>query len=402
MKIRNMILGTFILSMILTSYLATEAEAIPAFARRYKISCTTCHAPIPKLKPYGDEFAGNGFVIPEEEIERDYVSAGDPLLWLNRTFPVAVRFDAYGVYDRKAPIDNDLQAPWGVKLLSGGTLYKNIGYYFYFYLSERGEVAGIEDAYIHLNNVFKSELDIMIGQFQTSDPLMKRELRLTFEDYKVYVQRIGESRINLTYDRGIMLVYGIPQSGTDLFGMVVNGNGIGEADENRKFDDDTYKNVGVRVNQSVGEIASVGAYFYYGKERQLKIDTTLAQPVERAFDNKVTYIGPDVNIAFSKFEFTGQYLMRNDDNPLFKDNPEDIKTQGLIAELIYAPKLDKSRHYFTILYNWIDSDLDEFDYETASLSATYLVARNLRLLAEYTRDLHKKADRFILGIVSAF
>ena len=57
-----------------------DAEAIPAFARRYKMSCTTCHAPFPRLKAYGEEFAGNGFVIPEEEKDRDYVSAGDDLL----------------------------------------------------------------------------------------------------------------------------------------------------------------------------------------------------------------------------------------------------------------------------------------------------------------------------------
>ena len=28
-----------------------DAEAIPAFARKYKVSCTTCHAPFPRLKP---------------------------------------------------------------------------------------------------------------------------------------------------------------------------------------------------------------------------------------------------------------------------------------------------------------------------------------------------------------
>ena len=34
-----------------------DVYAIPAFARKYKMSCKTCHAPIPRLKAYGDEFA---------------------------------------------------------------------------------------------------------------------------------------------------------------------------------------------------------------------------------------------------------------------------------------------------------------------------------------------------------
>jgi hypothetical protein len=396
------------MAILWTTFIPASADAIPAFARKYKISCTTCHAPIPKLKPYGDEFAGNGFVITEDEKERDYITAGDPLLWLNRDFPIAVRFDAYGVYDSKAPVDNDLQLPWGVKLLSGGAIYKNIGYYFYFYLSERGEVAGIEDAYIHFNNIFSTNLDVMVGQFQTSDPLMKRELRLTFEDYILYTRRVGFSKINLTYDRGMMLPYSIDGTGTDLVAMVVNGAGIGEAGENRKFDDDQFKNFGFRVNQAVGDFASVGAFLYYGKER---VSDTLG-----VNDNEVTYLGPDVNLSLGKFEFTGQYLWRKDTNPLFIPGSESKTTSGIIAEVIFAPKKDQSRHYFTLLYNWVDSDLKEEDYgqllqlfefspvnyHTVTLSGTYILARNLRFLVELTRDIELEANRGVLGIVSAF
>jgi len=42
-----------------------DAAAIPAFARKYRQSCTTCHAPFPRLKPYGEEFAGRGFRMEE-------------------------------------------------------------------------------------------------------------------------------------------------------------------------------------------------------------------------------------------------------------------------------------------------------------------------------------------------
>ena len=404
----SVIIFMLLIAILWNIFVPASADAIPAFARRYKISCTTCHAPIPKLKPFGDEFAGNGFVIPENEKERDYVTAGDPLLWLNRDFPIAARFDAYAVYDSDAPVDNDLQLPWGVKLLSGGAIYKNIGYYFYFYLSERGEVAGIEDAYIHFNNIFSTNLDVMVGQFQTSDPLMKRELRLTFEDYILYTRRVGFSKLNLTYDRGIMLPYTIDATGTDLVGMVVNGSGIGEAGDNRKFDDDQFKNFGFRINQAVGEIASVGAFIYYGKER---VSDTLG-----VNDNEVTYLGPDVNVNLGKVEFTGQYLWRQDTNPLFIPNTESKTTTGVIAELIFAPKKDQSRHYFTLLYNWVDSDLKAEDYgqllqfvefnpinyHTITLSGTYVFARNLRFLIELTRDIELEANRAALGIVSAF
>jgi hypothetical protein len=406
MKVRLLIV--VLAAILLTNiFLIEEAEAIPAFARRYKISCNTCHAPIPKLKPYGDEFAGAGFILQEEEKARDYVSAGDDLLWLNKDFPLAARFDAFALYDQDKTVENDLQTPYGLKLLSGGTLYKNIGYYFYFYMAERGEVAGIEDAYVHFDNVFGSNLDIMVGQFQTSDPLMKRELRLTFEDYMIYKTRVGASGANLAYDRGVMMVYGIEQTGTDLAGFVVNGNGKPDAGDNKKFDHDTFKNFGLRINQGIGDIGSIGFYYYNGKEAS----TTWGD----RFTNEITYMGPDVNIGFGPLEFTGQYLIREDSNPLMYTNAvNNIKTEGVIAELIYAPQLDRSRWYLTALYNHITSDLDDdpallesYDasllaYHTATLSGTYLLSRNLRLVAEYTRDLERDLNKMVVGFVSAY
>ncbi len=393
------ILSTFLIGSVLVSTFGflTEAQAIPSFARKYKISCTTCHTAIPKLKAYGDEIAGNGFIIPEDESKRDYVTAGDDLLLLNRNFPFAARLDLRAVHDTDKEVDNDLQTPWGLKLLSGGAIYKNISYYFYFYASERGEVAGVEDAYIHFNNLFGAELDIMAGQFQTSDPLMKRELRLTVEDYEIYKTPIGESKTDLTYDRGLMFVYGIGKTGTDIIAMATNGNGIDEAGEDKMFDGDTYKNVGLRINQAIGDKVSIGGFAYYGKE-YIKYD--LPNDIPYKGKSTVTYLGPDVSVNLGYFEFSSQFLMRKDTKPLA--NMKDIITNGLIAEFIYAPQKDKSRFYFIGLYNYIDSDLEDNDYHTATLSGTYVLARNIRLLAEATRDIENKSNRFVLGVVSAF
>lgn len=396
MRFQKILIGLIFLLFTLSLFLPTDSNAIPAFARRYKISCTTCHAPFPKLKPYGDEFAGNGFIMVENEKERDYITAGDNLLWLNKEFPVAIRFDAFALFDDKTDVDKDLQIPWGLKFMSGGTLYKNIGYYFYFYLSERGEVAGIEDAYVHFDNVFGTPLDIMVGQFQTSDPLMKRELRLTFEDYVFYKTRFGGATVNLAYDRGIMLAYGIEKTGTDLVAMVVNGNGKDEAGEDKKFDDDKYKNFGFRVSQGIGDFLSIGGFFYQGKEKHADSFGT--------FKKRMRYIGPDINFAVGPIEVTGQYLLRHDEDSRVQDawNRGKNYSKGIIGEVIFAPQLDRSRFYLTGLYNWIDSEFDGYNYETATLSGTYLVARNLRLIAEYTRDLEFKMNRFTLGMVSGF
>jgi hypothetical protein len=381
--------------IVITGY--RPISAVPAFARRYKFSCTTCHDPFPRLKDYGDEFAGNGFIEPKEEKSRDYISAGDDKLWLNRTFPVTVRFDAYALLENKGNINDDLQVPYGIKLLSGGTLYKNIGYYFYFYMYERGEIAGLEDAYLHFDNIFNSGFDIMVGQFQTCDPLMKRELRLSYEDYNIYKTRIGDSAINLAYDRGIVVAYGVEKTGTDIIAMITNGNGIHDAGEDKRFDQDPYKNVMLRVAQGVSENIGIGGFYYHGEEA--KIVNNLA---ETDTTNVVQYFGPDLVLDLGKVVFTGQYLIRLDSNPLFIAAPDEIQTNGICAELVYSPKLDKSNFYWTLLYNNIDCDMNDHDYHTFAISGTYLLARNLRLIAEYIADLENENHLFILGFVSGF
>jgi len=403
----NKVLSAVLLMLIIGTALVEEARGVPAFARRYKFSCTTCHAPFPRLKDFGDEFAGAGFVIPEEEKERDYVTGGDDLLWLNRVFQLGMRFDAWMMLDedqtQPQSVDSDMQVPWGVKILSGGALTRGIGYYFYFYLSERGEVAGIEDAYIHFDDVGGLPLDLMLGQFQTSDPLMKRELRLSYEDYEIYRHSVGGSHIDLTYDRGLMAVYGIEATGTDLVGFIVNGNGKGEAGATRKFDGDRYKNYGFRLNQSIGGIASVGGYFYQGLENLPMLG---GSPMDWR-QNEVRYFGPDMSLSLGPLSLTGQFLIREDSNPLgMNAEPEEaVKTQGLVGELVYLPGGDDGRHAFVLLYNQVESDLSgetETLYETFAIGSSYLLARNLRVHLEYRRDVLDDLNRGVLGIVSGF
>jgi len=396
-------LGLLLLITVCT-VLPEDAAAVPAFARRHKLSCTTCHTPFPRLKDYGEEFAGNGFILPEGEEDRDYVNTGDDLLRLNRDFHIGARFDAYMVYDQDLPVETDLQIPWGIKLLSGGAVTRTVGYYFYFYMSERGEVAGIEDAYLHFNDLGGSALDIMLGQFQTSDPLMKRELRLTFEDYLIYKTRIGNSNNNLAYDRGVMVTYGIESTHTDLVAMLVNGNGKDEAGDDHKFDSDKYKNYGARISQGLGDLFRVGYYYYAGEEGGSPLipdgdPVPDPMPIRK---NDITYHGPDFSAGNGMFDLTCQYLIRTDTNPQFVGGPTEIETTGIVAELVISPQRDQSRHYFTLLYNQIDSDLDGHDYETFTGGVTYLMARNLRLNLEFTRDLEGERNRGVLGVVSGF
>src|SRR5262245_45593285 len=86
---------SLIIAVVALAGNTTTASAIPAFARKYRVSCMQCHSPVPRLNAFGESFAANGFEFAVGEPPRDTVGTGDSILRLQNNFPLAVRYDAY-------------------------------------------------------------------------------------------------------------------------------------------------------------------------------------------------------------------------------------------------------------------------------------------------------------------
>ncbi len=391
-------------AIVLCAVTGADAFAIPAFARKYDMSCNTCHRPVPRLKSFGEEFAANGFVLKDREAPRAYRETGDDQLMLLRDLPFAIRMEGIGSWHAGDGAKTDMQWPWLVKLLSGGQIAKDVSYYFYFFFGERGEVAGLEDAFVMFNDVFNTDLDIVLGQFQVSDPLFKRELRLTLEDYQIYRVKPGFSSANLTYDRGIMMTYGLP-TGTDLVVEILNGSGIGAADASRSFDTDRYKNTMFRLSQDIGEHLRIGGFAYFGREAGE--NTALPREWQMLTTNDLWMAGPDLTVEAGEVQLNLQYVARHDDNATFTGpnvNPSPLTTvtRGAFGELIVTPGGDQGKWYVAALYNWVDSDENALDYQTVTGHVGYMLARNFRLVGEFTSDLTLKTNKLSVGFVTAF
>jgi hypothetical protein len=398
---------------------AQTAWAIPAFARKYRVSCMQCHAPVPRLNAFGEAFAANGFEFAIGEPPRDTVGTADPLLRLQNDLPLAVRYDAY-VRALTSPEGGqnaiDLQTPWVIKLLSGGQVSDKVSYYFYFLLAERGEVAGLEDAYLQFTDVAGSGVSLIVGQFQVSDPLFKRELRLGYEDYQPYRVRVGLAAADLTYDRGVTALWS-PREGTDVAVELVAGRGLNAASGNRQFDGDDAKSTMFRLSQDIGSLR-VGAFAYRGYE------------VEAGARNTITMWGPDATLPLGSFgEVNASFVRRVDRDPFFGTCsiaspcpgnvtvPFGTTVNSGFAEAILWPQGQTGRLFFTALYNWVDSDrpvvslrLGEQNqgvgflakYQTASAGIHYLYKRNIRMMGEAGWDFEREQLRLVLGTMLAF
>jgi hypothetical protein len=371
---------------------SAPAEAIPAFARKYQFSCSTCHAPVPRLKAFGEQFAARGFRLdPAQEPPRATIDTGDPTLRLMRELPIAVRIDGFGSWKEGTRAETDVEWPWAFKVLSGGPITERISYYAYFIL-EKGGVQGLEDAYLQFNTPFKLPMNLMVGQFQVSDPLFKRELRLERFDYQIFRTRVGLAPADLTYDRGIIGTWAFP-GGVDSVLQLVNGNGIREA-EGEDFDNDALKTVSWRLSRQTGQVR-LGVFSYYGKQR-----TAAAADVR----NRTWYFGPDVVVDFTdSLQLNAQYLERRDDDPFFTGaRSGDWETRGGFAELHYLPDGPDGPWVLSLLYNKVDSDDEAARWHSASATVTRLLARNVKVMFEGGREIEHKAGRVSVGVVAAF
>jgi hypothetical protein len=389
-------------ALALVGLFPAVASAIPAFARKYGVSCRLCHDPAPKLNAFGEQFAGNGFRFAAAEPPRDTVDTGDPLLELARNLPLAFRLDAY-VRAYTEGQGTDFQTPYGLKILSGGPISSKLSYYVYFFLFERGEIGGVEDAFIYVNDIANVPLDVAVGQFQVSDPMFKRELRLMIDDYMIYRARVGEQTVDLTYDRGVMAA--VDAAGFTLTAEVVNGNGRGEAVENRRLDDNSFKNLFGHISRDVDPHLRVGAMGYFGKadgESAAGTDT---------LTNQTWMLGADATISLGPVELNAQYVHREDDVPTFTAGEETARTDGGFAELLVRPA--GSRWYGVALYNGMWANRPLLDpraggptgvdrYHAVTVGLGHILRRNIRTFGEVTWDIEQEEALFGLGVTAAF
>ena len=326
------------------------------------------------------------------------MTGSDPLLSLPKYVPLAIRVDGlFRVHGDRDETVTDFASPWVMKILSSAALGRSFSYYFYFLMNERGEVAGAEDAFLYWNDVANRPLDLVVGQFQVSDPLFKRELRLPVDDYMVYRVQVGEQPATLAYDRGAMLI--AEPAGFRLTLEVLNGNGLRGA-EDARYDDGPAKNLFAHLTREMAPFLRLGALGYLGHQRP-----------DSGSCNRPWMAGLDATVSQNPLELTLQYVHREDDRPTFVAGERMEVMDGGFAELLVVP--EGERWYGYALYNRVEDNraLLEFGagapggvrlFESLSAGLGYQVRRNLRVYGEALYDVQLEVARGTLGFTAAY
>lgn len=397
-------LGAFVLSSATLLVLSTQnASAMPEFARRYDLSCAACHSAFPRLNKFGEYFADHNMRMPNWKETGDKI--GDDRLVLPAYPPFAVRAQAFVQARDGKSIDpltgatesasTDFQSPYLVKILSSAPLSENISYYFYVILAEKGGngEALVEDAWFRHADVFGSGIGMMLGQFQLSDLMFPREVRLPFQDFMTY------RMAGITYDRGVIFDREVGRFGIDL--GLTNGNGIqgnlkinspGYGRPDRMFDNDNSKTVFGRIGTGIGPV-SVGLFGASGKQRGA------AGPAGTSTSSRNTdkrIVGLDASGQLGgKAHWYAQYLWNSWDGFLDIDPTRDYRWDGGFAGVDW---IANDNWAFSALYNYDNAgDLagtntvfEGIEMNSLSLTASYYFMRNVKGVVEVNFDFLNK------------
>ena len=439
MSRRHRILITSVCGLA-AALLVSTADAMPAFARVYGMTCNTCHAgSYPALNSFGRAVKENGYQLPagaEAAIAHQANRQIADRLTLLERVPLAVRIKAMTRIEQDDADDPNFATPTQVDFLSGGALSKNVSYFINFGIFADGNIEAPELAYAQFHNIGGEGLaNLRVGKFNILDFQFPNHRLLTTSVSPVGAVQVGNNPFILdTHHVGFDL-YGRPGSGPLFYEVaVVNGTSPQETEDGghtgghgaaSRTDSDSFKDVFARLTYTLpNKRHTVGVLGYFGKtalpnggvvvenhddteaehteaEAETEHDDDIdedngddhsAAPRLSEDDNDdashsdndaFRILGVDVELDLWRFNVRGALLFGNHDNPL--GDGESVTYQGVMGNLIYPVR---SNLLAAVRYDRVFSDdMASLEQQFLTPYVHFLLLENVHLGAEYNINL---------------
>jgi hypothetical protein len=255
-----------------------HVRAIPAFARKYGMPCSSCHEAWPKLSAFGQSFKDNGYQLGND---RDAPIFQQPAYW-----PIALRItpnwhrgsnNLTVVDDPNNPGETIEQKVTshgfdltGMDMLTAGTLAKNISFLLVPSMDETGAFH-LESANVRFSNLLNSSwLNIKVGKFEL-DNLISEKRILTLSSNGGFYQEYHFVPVGDINTFGL----GDNQLGAELMGHSKNdrtrysisllSSNDGNVDVPNGHGYDTYLTVSQAFQAGSLGLQRVGAFAYIGR-----------------------------------------------------------------------------------------------------------------------------------------
>ncbi len=346
---------SLLLTLILLALAPDSSFSIPAFARKYKTSCATCHNGFPKLNAFGEAFRRNGYQFPAgtdpEFVKEEPVSLGSEgnkkafpdAIWpgsLPGSSPISLFLN--GEMDYNPKIDPRFTFDGlgsSIEAVAAGTLGEDLSFWGHLIVNADGTVE-LNRIFLIFSNIigdsyalnarvgviepglfsFSTHRAWMEGFWMTTRPFSE-DMGWTIEETQKGIELNGIVEGRFGWNAGIVEGFGAPHADKDFYGHVTYKfgglplDGVvegGTAPNNAKpyFDNSV----------------TVGAFGYAGK--------AVLGPDSTQQDNTFTMFGADVNAFYDQFNLFGGIGLRHDKQPFLGDPlPQSANTVVWFTEL---------------------------------------------------------------------
>lgn len=371
----------------------TTTEAIPAFARKTNMACSTCHTAWPALNAFGRQYKEHGYRIghlepPAKTITKD-------LKW-NQSLPVSVMLVARP-YDKKKSGKTLNRSIHEVELMVGGPMGDKMSGFFEIEAEDEnandiGFDTGISSAALTYNMDEAAHIQFSWASATWFDPYnsYSNHLRMTRGASAVIDQVFGgaDNDGKLKTSRQNTTVYGRPTP-KFFYGISMSG----DAGETEGIEGNT---VTARVAFDVMPSLTIGALSVKG--------TCAASTTNCTTDREYTRTAFDLQSEIAGFTINAVALSAKDDNATATAT---VENDAQYIQVIYAIK-DGARTLWAPLVRYDSYDITggAEKVKELTLSANYYFTENVRGMLEFwNKDSDINAnddDRLTLQFYAAF
>jgi hypothetical protein len=339
----------------------TPSYAIPAFARKYKTSCATCHTGFPKLNAFGEAYRRNGYQFPggtdREFTKEEPVSMGSKgnkeafpdAIWpgsIPGTSPISLMMNGEIDYNPRFDADNPASVSRftfgglgsSIEAIAAGTLGEDLSFWGHAILNSDGSLE-LNRIFLIFSNILGSDFlfNARVGVFEpdlfsfsthrawfegywiTMRPFSE-DMGFTFEEIQKGLEVRGIVRKRFAYAAGIVEGFGPPHSNKDYYGHI------------------TYKFGGMPLDGVVEEKSSAGpSRPYFDNSMTVGLfayrGSSVIGPDSAYQSNDFTEVGGDANVYYGPCNLFGGVGIRHDDRPFVGSLGSSANTADWFGEL---------------------------------------------------------------------
>lgn len=395
-------------AVIATTFVAASpAHALPIFARRYGMSCTTCHAGGPPvLSAFGEAFRDNGYRIPGDDasfVVAAPVALGAPAraaLFPNTMWPgelpgqTPIAFTAlagieYTAPAHRSPDKSELEFPLRARLLVAGSLgdhFSVLGSLSFY----EGELE-LDQLFLVARSLFDDALgemvlNVKIGQLYPEVNPMQPTLRRAITESYLLSSPVARDGFTLARPSPGLELYGVLAGRVKWLVGVVNGN--------KPIDDLTSRrDLFARLSANLGgaredyqgpttatddAVVSLGGLVYWGSAVNVPGPTdTFAR-----YTNDILRAGGDARLRVAGLDVLAQLVFGRDTGATTMSDELLHVGWSVDAEYRIFPWLIPYARYEEVRYLNLPAPSDVRDQRRTVFGAAVFIRANIRVRVE--------------------